>query len=564
MRPDTKGWRMPRPLALVLVCLLIGVVGSLLIERPASLPSLLCIFPRETLLVVEWDNASQTWTRWRKSFLLDSKIRAYFLKFMGVPESIRSFDEVDKLVGLYDLLATDSNIHALFSNRAALAILPEQEEQVAHPFTLSRQWILALRTDTPISIQQHADLAKLFKPDIVTLFQGESIQHFTLPGGERLACWQRPGVVLWAQEEQLLHRSIQQHFRRMIRECASLSDSPVWRRLKGQGGDADVFAYADLERLRPRLPWLQELVDMTGPLQPRHIALYQHFGEQADRVGALALIDGEQISAAAGINQLPPPQGPLPENPADATALLFWTNWFNFKEVWNRVVQQANEETAAFLAIVEQVIVEGVGGSIDTFFNVFGQRIGVFINDQGAPHQANRSIGCLAIEVRDRDQVERFIRRLIAGLQVITVPSGTTEIHTVMLAGGLLQPAYSLEANRLLVADTTELIEQARRYFALDQQVGAPELPVIADHQGNFFLFIRPTTVVERISPMLTMAARENGERNRFFAPETRLKLRETILPLLAGLQGLKVLNLRGSVTGDSVAVDVSYVFESR
>ena len=84
------------------------------------------------------------------------------------------------------------------------------------------------------------------------------------------------------------------------------------------------------------------------------------------------------------------------------------------------------------------------------------------------------------------------------------------------------------------------------------------------DTQGNFFLFARPTTVVERILPVLTVAAKENGERNRFFAPETRVKLRETLLPLLSSLQDMKALSLRGSVTVDSITVDVAYAHDAR
>jgi hypothetical protein len=552
-------------LAFVFVCLLTGVGSYFLIERPAPLPTLSSVFPKETLSVVEWNNAGQAWARWRKSFLLNSKARARILKFLGVPEPVQTFEEVDKLAGLYDAIATDPIVHALFNARAALAVLPELDAQASQPFSLTRQWVLALQTDTPFSLQHHSDLAKLFKLDTISVFQGETITHFTLPRGEKLAYWQQPGVVLFANEERLLQRCIQQHFQRMIRQHASLDDNPIWQRMKEQGGgDANVFGYADLERLRLRLPWLQEFMDKAGTLQPRYMALYQHFGEQTDRVGGLALVDSAVISAVAGNNQLPPPQGPLPANPTDATVLLLWTNWLNLKEAWSHVVQQANEETAAFLATVEQAVADGMGGTIDSFFDVFGQRIGVFINDQGAPDQANRSLGCLAIELRDRGQVERLIKQLIAGLQVITVQTGATEIHTVMLAGGLLQPAYSLENNRLLLADNIELIEQARHYFALDEQGGASQQSMNPDNQGNFFLFVRPTTVVERILPVLTAAAKEHGERNRFFAPENRLKLRETILPLLSGLQDMKALSLRCSVTVDSIAVDVTYALDAR
>lgn len=565
MTPDSKGWQIPRLLGFVFICLLIGLGGFFLIDRPAPLPTLLSVFPKETLLVVEWNNADQTWARWRTNFLFSPKARTRFLKFLGASESLPCFDEADKLARLYDtIMATNPIAHTLLSTRGALAFLPEPDEQGSHPFSLARQWVLALQTDTPFSLQQYSDLVKLFNPGTVSVFQGESIRHFTLPGGGELVCWQRPGVVLCAQEERLLHRCIQLHFQRMIRQYLSLSDNPIWQRLKERGGgDADVFCYADLERLHPRLPWLQELMDKAGALQPRHVALYQHFGEQTDRVGGLALIDSEAISAMAGMNQPPPLQGPLPGKFADATALLLWTNWLSLKDVWNRVLQQANEDTAAFLETLEQAVAESVGGSIDTFFNVFGQRIGVFINDQSVPYQANRSLGCLAIEVRDHDQVERMIKQVVAGLQVITVPSDATEIHTVMLAGGVLQPAYSLEKNRLLLADNIELIEQARHYFALDELGDTPQHSITPDNQGNFFVFVRPATVSERILPMLTMAAKETGERNRFFAPETRLKLRETLLPLLSRSQDIKELSLRGSVTGDSIAVDVSYTLVS-
>ena len=478
MKPEAAFWQMPRLLALGFVCILVGAIGLLLIERSAPLSTLLSVFPKETILVVEWDNASHAWAQWRKSILFNAKERVRSFKLVGIPESLLSHGEIDKLTGLYDAFASDPSVQALFNSRAALAVLPEMEGQVPQAFSLARQWVLALHTNASHSIQHSPDLAKLLKLDTVTAFQGESIGHFLLPDGEKLVCWQRPGVILWALEERLLHQCISLHFQQMIRRHASLNDNPIWQRMKAQGGaNANVFGYANLERLSPLLPWLQDLVDKAGAVKPHHIALYQYFGEQSDRVGVVALIDKEVISELAGTERYPAPQESLPGNPAEATALLFWTNWFNLKEVWAHVVQQANEETAAFLATVEQAIAENMGGSIDTFFDVFGQRIGVFINDQGTPYQANRSLGCLAIEVRDHGQVERLIKQLLAGLQVITVQSEAMEIHTVMLAGGLLQPAYSLVKNCLLVADNLELIEQARRYFALDEQDRASGQP---------------------------------------------------------------------------------------
>lgn len=564
MKDDTPRDAFPRLLVLVFFFLLLGTCAFFLIERQKPISNLLTVFPNDSLLVIEWDNAAQTWQHWRNSLAVSKKVSSRLLNLFDNPEQFASLiGEIDNLAMLYDSIATYPIVRSLVSAPAALAVLPEAGEQTSVPISLARQWVLAVRAEAAFSIQHHPDLSQWIQLETTTVFQGETISHFSLPGGEKFVSWQRSDVVLCAREVRLLHRCIQLHLQRMVHQNSGLADNPTLQRLKGQSNvRTNVFCYADLERLQGRLAWLRELIEKAGVFQPGHIALYQYVGKQTNRVGGVVTFNREAIFAVPGFDHIPPPQGPLPGDFADATALLLWTNWFNFKEVWSYVVQHAHEEAATFLAAMEQAVTESMGSSIDSFFDVFGQRIGVFLNDQSIPYQSHQSLGCLAIEVRDRDKVERLIKQLITGLQVITVQSDATEVHTVMLAGGLLQPAYSLEKNRLFLADTMELIEQARGYFALDEKHSEQDQPIPRDSQGNVILFVRPDRVVERILPLLALAAKENGERNRMFAPKTRLNLRENILPLLTTFQDWKTFSLRGSVTGDSISVGVEYALD--
>jgi hypothetical protein len=161
-------------------------------------------------------------------------------------------------------------------------------------------------------------------------------------------------------------------------------------------------------------------------------------------------------------------------------------------------------------------------------------------------------MGGLIFEMRDRAAVETMIKQLLDGLQVITVKSGGIEISSVMLAGGLLQPAFALVDNHLILADSVELIEQLRQEVRHEPNGEG-------DEAGNLFVFIRTGEMIERLSPLLTLMTKETSERNRMLSAESRLFVREVGLPLLTSLRTIATTRLRGYAVNDTIFIEVDF-----
>lgn len=546
---------------LLFVFVVFGTSWFLLVERPGPTLHLLGVFPKDSLLVVEWDHAGKNWQRWRKNWPESREILSNSFHLFDKQELLFPFfKEIDSLIAQYDAVADLPFMHLLTNVPVALAVLPGNDHQDLPPKFLLEQSVLAVQTGTAVSMQKHPDFSNWLKLETTSLFQGEIIEHLKMPNGEEIVCWQRSDVLLYAKNASLLHQCIQLYLQQKIRHYPTFLDNPAVQPLKVHDAfPVDVFCYLDLTRLQKNVPWIGHLVHKFDVLQLQQVALYQHTRDQITKLGGIATINRGAGTAVDVLYHLPQPQGPLPVDVSSSTSLLFWTNWFDFKRLWKFIVQTAPVEISSFFSVMELSVPEQTGLAIDNFFDLFGQRFGIFMDAHQISYQADRSLGCLSIEIKDRDKVERLIRRLTKDLQVISIQSGKTEVYTVMLAGGLLQPAYMLEKNRLIIADNAGLIDQAQHYFVLDEHHDYQDLLGFQRDRGNIFLFTRPDGLIERFLPLLSMAARENRDPKRMFSPETRLKLRRYVIPLLTALQQYATFSLSGSVTSSSVSVGVDF-----
>ena len=379
--------------------------------------------------------------------------------------------------------------------------------------------------------------------------------------GYSLTCWLQRGVLICAQDPALVQRCVDQGLQRMVRVHSGLQLNAAYQRLKYHDQDhADMLFYADLERMQHWLSMFRGNGIRSGGLLPRHLAFLHFIGGEKDRLRLIALVEKEALNAFTSQHQLVPPvDEPVSLLVSRETVFSLWTNWLTLEKLWDFGLQSSNPDIDALMTSAAQQLSETTGRPFDTFFDVFGNGFGVFVNEQEVPHQSSRSMGCLAIEVRDRPAVETMIKQLVANLQVITVKSGETEISSVVLAGGLLQPAYALVDNYLILADSVELIEEARQQIRQYPDGRKAELHQFGDRGGNVFLFVRTGDVIERLLPLLTLLAAETSERTRVLSSENRLLVREFGLPLLTSLRSIATSRLRGYAVGDVILLEADY-----
>jgi len=554
---------MTRLLGLLLLCLVAGGSSYLLIVRPSPAIEITEYLPADTLALAEWDNLAQSWGRWQENPVGEKSHRALFFRVaaqLGLPEAF--IEKTKKTSAFLENLTQQPSFQRFFGKKVVLALLPTSVDPSTISSSLLGNLVVALQFENDLA--PHQDLQEFFGPiqsQKVTVFQGESLVTIGFRDGYTLSYWLQPGVLICAQNAVLVQRCIDQTLQRKVRAHSGLQLNAAYQRLKQQGqNNPDVFFYADLARLQHQLPILGEIDTGSGGWMPRHLALFHHAKAGVVRLGLIALVGEEAMAAFTAQHQLP---APVDESASlqvfPETEFSLWTNWFKAKKLWDFGLQSSDPDISALLTSVAQQLSEATGRPGDTFFNVFGSGLGVFINEQVVPHQANRSMGCLAIEVQDRPAVLAMIKQLVANLQVITVKSEETEISSVMLAEGLLQPAYALVGNYLLLADSVELIEQARLQIRPYLDGGKKEEHRVDGRGDNLFLFVRTGDMVKRLMPVLTLLAKENGERTRILPPENRLLVRELGLPLLASLRDITTSRFRGSAAGDTIRFEVDY-----
>lgn len=556
---------MMRLLTLLLLCLATGI-GVLLTRHPAPDVELVDYFPEDTLVFMEWDHGARFAAgQWRLGQAGKTIVPATWRQFLlRMRERDSLIAEMCRLVIAGEEFASRPAVSSLLTHGAAFALLPEHAGQ--SDFFPFRQWLIAVRVDSDVSEQRFEEVFGPIRLRQNIDYQGEVLARLVDESGQDFFYWRHHNVALVACEQALIRRSIDQNLQRMIRKTATLSMNSAYLRLRRLVDDrTDIFCYIDFDGLRRRIPLMREIDTAGGGLLPRHIAFCHRAAEGANRLEVGVLVNQESASAFITRHRLPlPVRQPFKEALPRETIFALWTNWFKAKYLWDCIRQQAGDDVAGLLSTVGQQVSDATGKSLDNFFDVFGGEFGVMITEQPVAHQSSRFLGGLLVAVHDRPAVAAMVEQMVAGLQVIAVQSGNLEIASVMLAGGLLQPAYILLSQHLILADSVELVEVVRRQLMHDGADGSEDgVPEQADRQGNVAIFLKVGEVVERLTPLLILLAKETNEWNRMLSLEARYFVREIGLPLLAALRDVSTGRLRGYVDGDAIFMELEYTLST-
>ena len=553
---------MMRLLTLLLLCLAIGIGSFLLTEHPAPDIELVDYLPEDTLLYMEVAHPAHPGEQWR--FNRDEKAipaTTWYKILQQAGGSSTLIAETRQMVAAGEAFANHPIVSSLLGHGAAFALLPEPARQTE--FSLFRQWMVAVRINDDRAAQRFGEVFARPRSRQPVSYQGETFWRLVVDDGREFFYWQHRDVVLVACEQTLIRRCIDLNLQRMTRKGATLSMNRAYLRLRQLNkGQADIFCYIDFEGLCRRVPLAQAIKTESGGLLPPCLAFRYRAAPDANLLELSALVNPASTAAFLARHALPAPvrQPPMMDPPPPEVKFALWTNWFKPKYLWDFVGQKVGDDVSALMASVGQQLSEATGKSLDDFFDVFGEEFGVMITEQQMEHQSSRFMGGLLVALHDRPAVTAMIEQMVAGLQVIKARSDDLEIDSVILAGGLLQPAYALLERHLILADSMELVEAARRHLMRDnidsRQSKAP------DHGGglcNLSLFLRVGEMAERLMPLLTLLVKETGERGQILSYESRQFIQEVGLPLLATLNKVATGRFQGYMGEDTLWMKVEY-----
>jgi len=552
---------MMRLLTLLLLCLAIGIGSFLLTRHPDPDIELVDYFPEDTLLYMEVAHPIHLDGQGRLNQGEKAIPAAIWYKFLQqAGGSGTLIAETRRMISTGEAFANHPVTSSLMGHGAAFALLPERARQTE--FSLFRQWVVAVRIDDDGSEQRFEEVFARLRSRQPISYQGETLWHLVADDGQEFFYWRHRDVVLVACEQALIRRCIDQNLQRMARKATALSMNSAYLRLRLLNKEqADIFCYLDLEGLRRQVSLVQAIETESGGLLPRHLAFRYRAALGANRLELSALVNPASIAAFLSRYALPTPvrQPPMESMPPEVK-LALWTNWFKPKSLWDFVGQKIGDDVSALMVSIGQQLSEVTGKSLDDFFGVFGEEFGVMITEQHMEHQSPRFMGGMLVAVDDRPVVAAMIEQMATGLQVVKVKSDDLEIDSVVLAGGLLQPAYALLERHLILADSVELVEAVRRQLMRDNiDVRQNKTPDHGDGSGNVSLFLRVGEMAEQLAPLLTLLAKETGERGRLLPSEARQFIREVGLPLLAALRNVATGRFRGYMGTDTLCMEVEY-----
>jgi hypothetical protein len=553
---------MNRLASLMLLCCVVGLSAYLLTVRIKPVPELTDYVPAEALAVMESGNLAKTWTQWRRSVVGETLFQKDFSGFLVKSGVAQPFaEDLAALLSGVDHFARSAGFDRLFARKAVAALLPPFSGAPASTAPGKR---LAVIVESPGEGEPQRFAESLWgvvRSRVVKQFHGETMVTLTFADSRTLSyCLQR-GVLIAALDEEIVQRCVSQSLQRMVQARTGLQLNTPYLRLKAlAGAHPDFFLYADALGLTRLWPLPTYWPEAPVGLRTLSLAFFDRVQGEVGRFGVAALTDpASLIGLIPGGPLAAPVENPSLPHVASDTDFSLWTNWFDLKKLWDMVQSKSPSEVAALLSPTAQYLEMKTGLTMDSFFNVFGNEFGVFINRQRAPHQSPRSMACVSAGVRDQARAAAALKALTAGLQAIRVVADGTEIVSVIMAGGLLQPAYALVNNQLMLADSVELIEQLLHPPGEQSPSLTREERSARGRRGNFFLFARTGALADRLLPTLTVLARETRDKSDIFSPQSRLWLQEIVLPGLNRLRNVDASRLRGYAFADEALVELEY-----
>ncbi len=555
-----------KKLSLFLLFLIgIGLFGYMLTVNLKPALEFNDFLPADTIALLECENLNRTWAGWRQSDLgkrINKSDFPRFLEQLGLPAD--RISEFKTLTAGLDRLTNASFFATIFTKRTVVALLTEVHGQPFDEESLLRHLVLIAPLSPNFSPQQ-LQLERYFGPlrsTGTTVYQGVSLVTLFFQSGRTLSFCQYRRALICALDPQSVQRCIDQSLNRMVQAHSGLQLNPGYQGLKKRVGiRSDLFLYADLAALMSQLPTvlIAEVKEMG--LLPHHFAIYHQAEAEHDRLSIITQFRQEGLKAFTDRYQLVAPvENSVRQRISSETQFSLWTNWFNLKTLWHLALQVDGHETTDLMTIIAESIFEETGQTIDEFFDVFGNRFGVFINEQrDSPLSSNRSVAGLYVEVHDQQKIDGMLKQLLAGLQMVKVITGGTEIVSVIMAGGLLTPAYAFIDNYLILADSVGLIEQVQRQGGVKPTVGDKVLVPVSDKIDNFILFVRTKSVAERLIPLLTVLTKETADSVKILSSRNRLLIEKALIPLLMSLQSMETSSLRGYAAVDEMMLEVDF-----
>lgn len=509
------------------------------------------ILPSNPIIFIESDNLNSAIKSFKNSWnQLDDRGYLYNLlfsrpKFQLLINSLPKFEWIN----FDDPL---NNIEFISSIPLAVAKFPQNNTIISGENNIFNNFLIFTK------LAYHAKLHILLVESMglvsdrrILKYKGSKITEITYNGNNILYYFVIDNFVIYSDAKSLICSIIDFQLKNKVSiASASFFQDQYSQDNKSYRQGEDVYCHINLSLLLDSMAQHAANKPAYSHL-PQSVSLF--FQNQTQRMSwrLIARLAREHPDSLAHGGHLPLPQ-PVPFVPQqiEQAAFFFWTNWLHAEKLMDSVLAASSPELSDQFRLLADMVGPLSGKKLEDVLKSLGPQVGGMILRQTGNEQLNRSMTCLLLGVREPGLIKEMLQRMFARMQTVTVISHNTEIVSLVMAGGLLQPAYALNKGTLLLADSVQLLEQLLPQIDGLVEDGQHPVQSMPPHD-NFLVSMHPKQMIELFSPVFTLFFGESRQWTKRFSPFVRDLLVQVVLPWMNRLHPDDILCLRGRLEGD-------------
>lgn len=541
MTAANEGLAMRRRAVIVVVLITVAGIALWLFPRPPhGVTDPTALLPSDTVALLQWRDLAATTRRLHASPL------GRYLTTINWQEQLDDqgadlATTIDHFLQGLEQVVTSPLLPELFGQDSALALLSPSaaDRQLAASARLEKNLLLLTRPRTRAALLQ--SLAPLLAHDLevseehsdgVTLRrysrQGETLCHTAVVDGWLLLS-RHPDTLLRCSRRPAADHSL-----------SSRNDFQTGMPALGEGWN--MRGHADIPRL-----W-QDVLNNAAPLPLRHLSLAS-FRQPGHRRLLLRL--ERDIPEGTRTGPGSPWERPATDNrtltrvPGELLAYA-WCSWLSpaLWEMW--FTSSAGE---AFTQLIDDRNRTPAVRTAPPWSRILGEQVALLVTD--LPVSAVLPVPQMGflVEVRDRRGLEQRLAPILRDVPVQRENIAGVEVQVFHLAGGLVQPAYALHDNFLLLADSRGQMEEILNHTQTSPLADQPDFRAVlpaGEKSGSLALFLRLNSLhasLQRLLPQVSaiLALQEDPAARRWAR-----RINTVIVPLLNTLTPYRAQGLRG------------------
>ena len=547
-------------LVLVVLLVLVGLATYWLGRDLGDSPDPDELLPADTLLFLHWNNFTRFARGVEQSPMATQMRRKDFsgtMRELGLDSTIASrFEQASTLVKELNSLPL---IQQLLRQKGMLALLANRNPELDLLESICANLIFILPGDAGELNQGILALSDANSQVEKQNYQGVAIVQTRLQSDRSLYVCSVHGFTLYSYAFEPLRRCLDQATAHMIGGAQAAHGKKSWlsqqRTLPRDEGE--FFFYVDMRAMQSEPLWESTLLSLWQGLLPQQAVVTHSINGDRSGLNATLRFDGQDLSAWLVKHQLAAPaRPPVAASQDEATLLHLWSNWFTPAVLAKLTAAiKATELGAPLLAAGGSFFGQASLGKED-FYRHFATELGLVIRGEKNQNGQLKPLFSLYFKFLDKQAVEKNLNRLFSAFPLHKVELEHGEEATAIgMAGGMIQPAFALIGNHLVLADNLHMVQQVEKQLwrggeAFGNLGGGWQRnsPV----QSSLYLFLRNKQIADGSVLLLRYFASAKNEKGvAILHDKQKLFVEQIALPAMATIGQAESSRFFLSVTGD-------------